>query len=113
VRLVFAGDATRAALASAPIVIEVVPALTLAASRRRVRAGRSVAVHGTVTPVRGRVTYRLQRRVGRRWVTVSRRRLKVRAGAFGARVRLRRAGRYRVLVSAGPGSAVRVLRAVR
>jgi hypothetical protein len=72
-----------------------------------------VAVHGTVTPARGRVAYRLQRRVGRRWVTVTRGRLKVSAGAFAARVKLRRAGRYRVLVSAGPGSAARVLRAVR
>ncbi|HEY7075143.1 MAG TPA: N-acetylmuramoyl-L-alanine amidase [Solirubrobacteraceae bacterium] len=113
VQVVLGGDATRASLASAPIAIEVVPAVTLTTSRRRVRAGRFIALRGTIAPTRGRVTCRLQRRVGRRWVTVTRRRLKVREGAFAARLRLRRRGRYRVRVSAGPGSAARLLRATR
>jgi N-acetylmuramoyl-L-alanine amidase len=112
-RVVFAGDATRAAIVSTPIVVDVVPAFGLTLGRSRVRAGRAVAVHGSMAPAGRRLVLRLQRRRGRRWVTIARRRVSVSDGAFATRVRPGRAGRYRVLVSWGGGFAARALRATR
>jgi N-acetylmuramoyl-L-alanine amidase-like protein len=113
VRVAFGGDATRPPLASAPIAVQVLPAFGLSVSRRRVRAGRVVAVRGTMTPPARRVVLRLERRVGPRWVTVVKRRIAVRNGAFATRVRLRTRGGYRVSVSSGGGFASRLLRATR
>jgi hypothetical protein len=112
VRVVFAGD-SRAPVTSAPIIVDVVPAFGLTLARSRVRAGRAVAVRGSMAPAGRRLVLRLQRRVGRRWVTVTRRRVGVSDGEFATRVRPRRAGRYRVSVSWGGGFAARTLRAVR
>jgi N-acetylmuramoyl-L-alanine amidase len=113
VRVAFAGDAARPPLASTPIAVQVVPAFVVAVSRRRVRAGHSIAVRGSMAPAARRIVLRVERRVGPRWVTVLRRRIAVRDGRFSARVRLRRAGRYRVSVSSGRGFAARLVRAVR
>jgi N-acetylmuramoyl-L-alanine amidase len=113
VRVVFSGDAARPPLASAPIAVQVVPLLTLTSGSRRVRAGGAVALRGTVAPAARRVAFRLERRVGRLWVTVVRRQLPVRGGRFATRVRLHRRGSYRASVSAGGGFAWRLLRAIR
>jgi hypothetical protein len=99
-RASFAGDGTRPPLASSPVAIRVLPLLRLALSSRRVRHGRYVAVSGTVSPrpATGRVEVRLERRVGRRWLRVQRKRIGVRGGRYLTKVRLRRAGVYRVSV---------------
>jgi N-acetylmuramoyl-L-alanine amidase len=108
-RAAFAGDATRPPLASSPVAIRVLPLLRLGLSSRRVRRGHNVAVSGTVSPrpATGRVEVRLERRVGRRWLRVQRKRINVRGGRYLTKVRLRRAGLYRVSVLV-PGATKRL-----
>jgi hypothetical protein len=113
VRVVFAGDAVRPRLESAPITVRVVPVLSLGRVPRRARAGRVIVVRGRMAPAARFVTCRVERRLGRIWVRVLRRRIPVRGGGFAVRVRLRRPGRYRVSVSAGGGFASRLVRVVR
>jgi hypothetical protein len=83
-------------------------------SSRRLRAGRNVAVSGTVSPrpATGRVEVRLERRAGRRWSRVQRKRINVRGGRFLTKIRMRRAGLYRVSVLT-PGATQRRLLRVR
>jgi hypothetical protein len=109
VRAVFHGDDARPAFASAPVAITVLPNLTLALSGRRIRAGEAVGVSGTLAPrpASGRVECRLERRVGRRWVRAQKKRINLRGGRFATRLRLRRAGLYRVTI-ATPGATKRV-----
>jgi hypothetical protein len=109
VRAAFAGDGARPPLASSPIAIRVLPLLRLSLSSRRVRRGRTVAVSGTVSPrpATGRVEVRLERRVGRRWLRVQRKRIAVHGGRYVTSVRLRRAGLYRVSVLT-PGATKRL-----
>jgi len=109
-RASFPGDGARQPLASAPIAIRVLPLLRLGISSRRIRHGRRIAVSGTINPrpATGRVEVRLERRVGRRWVRVQRKRINVRNGRYLTRIRLRRAGRYRVSVLT-PGATKRGL----
>jgi hypothetical protein len=108
-RAAFAGDGARPPLASSPIAIRVLPLLRLGLSSRRVRRGRAVAVSGTLWPQprSGRVEVRLERRVGRRWRRVQRKRIAVRGGRYLTRVRLRRRGLYRVSVRT-PGATKRL-----
>ena len=60
----------------------------------------------------GRVEVRVERRVGRRWARVQRKRINVRGGRFLTRLRMRRAGLYRVSVLT-PGATQRRLLRVR
>jgi hypothetical protein len=104
---VFAGDATRGRLESAPVPITVVTKLSLVLTSRRLRAGRAVGVSGTLVPAQATfVTCVVERRVGRRWVRVQRKRINVRGGRFATRIRQRRAGLYRVWVVA-PNATIR------
>jgi hypothetical protein len=114
IRAAFLGDATRPPLASSPIAIRVLPLLRMGLSSRRLRAGRALAISGTVSPkpTTGRVEIRVERRVGRRWVRVQRKRINVRRGRFLTRARMRRAGLYRVSVLT-PGATQRRLLRVR
>jgi hypothetical protein len=99
-RAAFLGDAARPPLASSPISIRVLPLLRMQLSAKHLHAGRNVAISGTVSPKpsTGRVEVRFERKVGRRWRRVSKKRIKVRRGRFLTRVRLRTPGLYRVSV---------------
>jgi hypothetical protein len=86
-----------------------VPKLLLVVRPRRLRAGRAVGVSGTVTPAEAAlVVCVVERRVGRRWVRVQRKRIAVRRGRFRTRIRERRAGLYRVSIVA-PNATIRRL----
>ena len=113
-RAAFPGDATRPPLASSPIAIRVLPLLRMQLSKRRLPAGRNVAVSGTVSPrpATGRVEVRIERRVGRRWRRVQRKRINVRGGRYLTKVRMRSRGLYRVSVLT-PGATQRRLLRVR
>jgi hypothetical protein len=114
VRAVFVGDGVRARLESIPVTITVVPKLSLALSSRRLRARRSVAVSGTMTPALAPlVTCLVERRAGRRWVRVQRKRINVRGGKFTTRIKQRRAGLYRVSILAPNATIRRLVRFVR
>ena len=77
IRAAFPGDGARPPLASSPVAIRVLPTLRLGLSSRRLRHGRALAVSGTITPrpAGGRVEVCIERRVGRRWVRVQRKRI--------------------------------------
>jgi hypothetical protein len=112
VRAVFAGDGTRPRVESPPIGVKVVPRLSVA-SARRTAAGGTIAVSGSVSPAPARVRVTLERRVGRRWVRVGRRRsVAVVGGRYATAVRLTRVGLYRVSVTASGATKRRNLRAV-
>jgi hypothetical protein len=111
VRAVFAGDATRGRLESAPIAVKVVPSMTLTSDKRGAQAGTAFAIGGTLAPSQPRVQCLLERQVGSRWVTVQRKRINVRGGRYATRVRPRRAGLYRVSVLGTGVSRRRLLRA--
>jgi hypothetical protein len=113
VRAVFAGDVARGRLESAPVDVAVVPVLTLGTNRRRARRGRRFAVSGRLDPPQAVVTCVLQRQVGRRWVTVQRKRIGLRRGRYATTVRPRVAGRYRVTIQATGATKQRLLRALR
>ncbi len=110
-RVVFPGDATRAAVTSRTVRVDVVPKLGLQLDSRRIRHGRRVFVTGTVDPAQ-RVQLVVERRVGRRWRTEFSRLLHVNGTAFGERVRLRTPGAYRVTAIAGKTQRRRTLRVI-
>jgi hypothetical protein len=64
-----------------------------------------------MSPSSGRVTVRFERRVGRRWVRVQRKRIAVVDGEFASIVRPPVPGRYRLSVSGGGVTRRRRLRA--
>jgi hypothetical protein len=101
VRAVFPGDATRPRLESTPITVKVVPSVRITVSKARIRHRRAVKVRGTMSPASARVTVTFERRVGRRWVKVQKKRIAVRDGAFRTIVRPPVRGRYRLSVSGG------------
>jgi hypothetical protein len=111
VRAVFPGDGARPRMESAPIAVRVVPSLRLSVSTTRPRRGRAVRVRGTMSPASRRVTVLWQRRVGRRWVKVQRKRIAVRDGAFSTIVRPPVPGRYRLTIKGGGITRRRRLRA--
>jgi hypothetical protein len=114
VRAVCSGDSTRPRLESAPVSITVVPKLTLALRPRRLRARRSVGVTGTMVPAQSSlVVCVVERRVGRRWKRVQRKRIAVRGGKFSTRIRERKAGIYRISISAPNATIRRLVRFVR
>ena len=111
-RAAFVGDASRPPLASSPIAIRVLPLLRMQLSSRRLRAGRNVAISGTVSPkpTTGRVEVRVERRVGRRWRRVQRKRINVRRGRYLTKIRMRSRGLYRVSVLTPGATQRRLLR---
>jgi hypothetical protein len=113
VRAVFAGDAARPRLESAPISVRVVPSLTLATDKRRAKAGTAFAVSGVLTPSQPRVECLLERQVKGRWVRVQRKRINVRGGRFATKVRPKTPGLYRVSITADGVTRRRTLRALR
>jgi hypothetical protein len=99
-RVVYPGDAVRPRQESPPRRIRILPRLRIETDRARMRRGRVVTVTGTATPA-DRVSLRVERRIGRRWVRERKRSLAVTDGAFGMRVRLRNRGKYRITARAG------------
>ena len=98
-RAVFPGD-SRPRMESKAIAVKVVPSLQIATSGRP-RRRRALKVTGTMSPPSPRVTVTFERRVGRRWRRVQRKRIAVTGGAFATIVRPPVTGRYRVSVSGG------------
>jgi hypothetical protein len=112
VRAVFAGDATRGRVVSGRIPVTVVPRLTLTTNVRRTTVGGSIAVSGTLDPAQPRVELVLERKVGRRWVIVQRKRVAVTGGRYATTVRLTRPGLHRVWIKAAGAYRSRQLRAI-
>ncbi len=110
VRARFPGDGTRPALESTAFKVTVVPTLALGLSTRHLRRGRRVAVSGVVVPAPAAARLTLERKVGRRYVRVRRRRLPVRGNRFLRRIRPGRRGLYRVTVSVDGASTRQYLR---
>jgi len=111
-RAVFAGDGTRPRMESGPVAVRVVPSLQITIASGRVRRRRALAFAGTMSPAAPRVTVLFERRAGRRWVRVQRKRIAVRDGAFSSLVRPPVAGRYRLSVSGGGITRRRRIRAL-
>ena len=108
-RAVFAGDATRLRMESAPRAVTLIPQLNIKLGRSRMRAGQSVQVSGTASPAT-HVQLTLDRRVRRRWVRERRRLLRVRSGSYHVRLRPRSRTKYRVTVQVGGIKRSRPLR---
>ena len=114
VRAVFAGDATRGRLESAPVAVKVVPSLTLTSDKRRAQGRHARSRSPARWPRRSRaVVCLLERQVGSRWVTVQRKRINVRGGRFATKVRPKTPGLYRVSIIADGVTRRRTLRALR
>jgi hypothetical protein len=109
-RAVFPGD-SRPRMESKAIAVKVVPSLKIALGSTRPQRRRRLKVTGTMAPAAPRVTVTFERRVGRRWVRVQRKRIAVSGGAFSTIVRPPVAGRYRVSVSGGGITRTRRFRA--
>ncbi|WP_053226516.1 N-acetylmuramoyl-L-alanine amidase [Solirubrobacter soli] len=112
VRAVFAGDATRTRLESAPVAVKVVPSMSLTSDKRRAKAGTAFAISGTLAPGQALVQCLLERQVGNRWVTVQRKRIGASSGRFQTKVRPKKAGLYRVSIIAAGVTRRRTLRAL-
>jgi N-acetylmuramoyl-L-alanine amidase len=111
VRAVFAGDGLRPRQESLPRRITVMARLSMTVDRTRFRRGRVVTMNGAATPAE-RVSMRLERRIGRRWVRERSRSLRVTNGAFTVRLRPRSSGKYRVTVRVGGVRRRRLLRVI-
>jgi hypothetical protein len=98
-RAVFPGD-SRPRMESKAIAVKVVPSLKIATSGRP-RRGRALRLTGSMSPPAPRVTVTFERRVGRRWKRVQRKRIAISDGNFATIVRPPARGRYRVSVSGG------------
>jgi hypothetical protein len=108
-RAVFGGDGTRPRVESKPVRVDVIPRMTVALDRTKMRAGKRVKVTGTVDPSQ-LVQCVVERRSGRRWRTQHSRTINVTDGAFGVKIKLRRTGIYRVTVISGTTKRRRRLR---
>src|SRR5687768_964698 len=109
-RAVFPGD-SRPRMESKAIAVKVVPSLKIALGSSRPRRRRALRVTGTMSPATPRVTVTFERRAGRRWVRVQRKRIAVTDGAFATIVRPPVAGRYRISVAGGGITRRRRIRA--
>jgi hypothetical protein len=109
-RAFFPGDGKRAAVASRPLRVDVIPKLSLHLDHRRLRRRHRVRITGTVDPVQP-MQLVVERRAGGRWATEVSRLVTVQDdGRFGVRVRLRTPGSYRVTAIAGQTRRRRSLR---
>jgi hypothetical protein len=100
-RAVFPGDGSRPHMESTAVPVKVVPSLKIALGRSAPRRRRALPVTGTMSPASARVTVLFERRAGRRWVRVQRKRIAVTDGAFRTIVRPPVAGRYRLSITGG------------
>jgi hypothetical protein len=99
IRARFPGDATRAALESSSLSIKIVPRIDINLSSKRIRRGRRVAVSGVVWPQPPKAaTLLLERKVGRRYKRIRKRRLPVRDNRYLRYLRPNRRGLYRATV---------------
>jgi hypothetical protein len=96
---------------SKAVAVKIVPSLRIALGSPRPRRRRALRVEGTMSPATPRVTVLFERRAGRRWVRVQRKRIAVTGGAFSTIVRPPVPGRYRVSVTGGGVTRRRRLRA--
>ncbi len=101
VRAVFPGDGSRGRMESKAVAVKIVPSLRITLGSPRPRRRRALRVDGTMSPATPRVTVLFERRAGRRWVRVQRKRIAVTGGAFSTIVRPPVPGRYRVSVTGG------------
>jgi hypothetical protein len=108
-RAVYGGDAARGRVESKPVRVDVIPRMSVALDRTKMRRGKWVKVTGTVDPAQ-LVQCVVERRAGRRWASVRSRNLDVVDGAFGVRFRLATPGIYRVTVISGTTQRRRRLR---
>jgi hypothetical protein len=108
-RAVFGGDASRGRVESKPVRVDVIPRMSVALDKTQMRRGRRVTVSGAVDPAQ-LVQCVIERRSGRRWVTVRARNLDVLDGTFGLVVKLSRAGVYRITAISGTTKRRRRLR---
>ena len=108
-RAVFAGDALRGPLTSAPRKVTVLARLNLSLGNSRIRLGRRVRVSGTADPAT-HVRLMLDVRSRRRWLRRRSRLVRVRRGAYNAYVRPGGRGKYRVTVQVGSINRHRTLR---
>ena len=109
VRAVFAGDAARARMESAPRKVSILPRLNLSLGDNRLRLGQTVRASGSADPATA-VRFTLRRRIRRRWVLERRRVARVRGGVYRVTVRPRHPGKYRATVQVGRISRHRTLR---
>jgi len=112
VRAFFAANAWHPQLASSPVTVTVVPALTLRSDARRKKAGRAFAISGTLAPAQPLVLCLLERQIGGRWHTVQRKRISAASGRYKTTVKTGKAGLYRVSISSGASVERRSLRAL-
>jgi hypothetical protein len=99
-RAVFPGDASRPPLESPAAQIAVAGTIRMSISPRRFNRGGKTTVKGTVDPVPAdlRVEVRVERLVGKRWVLLRTKRVRVVDGAYKTRLKLGKPGRHRVWV---------------
>ena len=113
VRAVFPGEESHPALEASPIAVTILPKLKLSLDPRRGPVGERVEVTGTLGPTwPSRIEVLFERRVGRRWVRVQRKRINVRGGKFRTVVRPERTGLHRVTVRTEGAVVKRRFRAV-
>jgi len=114
IRARFPGAATHPPMESSSLTITVVPKLALGVSSRRLRRRRRLAVSGVVTPPTERyVTVLLERRIGRRYRRVRKRRVALRDGRYLRFFRPTRRGLHRVTVRVPGARARQYVRVVR
>lgn len=89
-------------LVTSPIVTVSVKIVTTAKVKRRVRRGRSITFRGSVAPANPGAQVEIQRRYRGEWLTISETQLRD-DSSFAKKVKLKRTGRFRVLVT--PGAA--------
>ncbi|WP_375477695.1 fibronectin type III domain-containing protein [uncultured Jatrophihabitans sp.] len=104
-RLAVPANGGYAAAVSTAVSTAVRRAVSIAASSRAVRHGRSVRLHGMVSPSAAGQTVSLQRRVGSTWRTVARKRLAGGAYSLSATLATKGAYRFRVTIGAAGGLA--------
>ena len=97
VRAVFVGGGALPRVVSTPIVVTVVPVLTMRASAPAVPAASAVTLTGTVAPAKRRLLVVEQRLRRGKYQRVRQIRVGARAGAFSLNVRLPKAGAYRFI----------------
>lgn len=111
---------TRPEIVSPIVNVGVAVRVSTSVSSRRVRSGGRVRFFGRVTPARPGAQVAIQKRRGRRWVTVAgtiTHTATSRYSRYGKTLRIRRGGRYRVFVAivdgnfaSGAGRTVRISR---
>jgi uncharacterized protein with LGFP repeats len=108
-RAVFPGDSSRPTVVSKAVRVDVIPRMTIALDRSRMRPRQRFTMTGTVDPAQ-LVQCVVERHVGRRWITTHSRTVNVVNGTFGLKVRIQKRGSYRVTVISGTTRRRRHLR---